>query len=228
MAHERRKKFSGSREIIAELGAAERMVKTIQSVYRRILRSFLVAVCSVRILRAVQSADQLLILVYKLFHDAVHAADERNDPDFVADSRTAVGSAVSVECFRGLFFVCIRRQIINLMVVNKVCSTVQSGVGIVRMNPAALFDRSAGNRNDCAVLDDGSALYDIGQGNLMALRDLFERGDLDLSEITGSQGDGLSLCYSIQRNGNIVARVNLNKLHKRFLCQSSLLATAAA
>ncbi len=107
-------------------------------------------------------------------------------------------------------------------------SAKESGVGIVRMNPAALFDRSAGNRNDCAVLDDGSALYDIGQGNLMALRDLFERGDLDLSEITGSQGDGLSLCYSIQRNGNIVARVNLNKLHKRFLCQSSLLATAAA
>ena len=93
MADQRGEKLSGLVEVAAQLAAAERMAPVIETVDG--------------------AGHHILVLLHDLFCDAVHAADDRDDPDLVADRGTAVFSTVAHEGLRSDF-----RQRINLMVIH--------------------------------------------------------------------------------------------------------------
>ena len=152
--------------VLSHLAAAEGVGKRVQSVDA--------------------SGDQMLVLLHQRGCDAVDTAHGGDDPEFVAHGGTPVFAAVALKG-SGLY----RRQWIDPMIVCIVRTLAESGAHVMDMDPGSRRDLCLCNADRIAVLDDGFALADRTQGNLMppgdvlcssnlltVCRQLFAHGDI--------------------------------------------------
>ena len=183
MADQSCQKFSGLRKVIAELAASERMRPAVKSVDRTFYK--------------------VLIRVDELLCDTVHAADDRNDPELVADGCSAVLSEVAVEGpGSGI------RQVIDLVVVNVFTAFREAGVDVVGVDPLAFFDIACRDSDRIAVLDDRLTFCDIVEGDLVSSHNVLSGGHCDVVMCHGlAAGEGA------ESDSDIIGRMNFNRLH---------------
>ncbi len=180
-------KLSGLLKVAAQLAAAERMSPEIEAVDRAL--------------------DHILVLLHDLFCDAVHAADDRDDPDLIADRGAAVFSPVAHEGLRSDF-----RKRIDLMVIDVLGALGEACLYVVGVYPVTLLDVLLGDGDRIAVLDDRIAGLDVKKRDLVAAHDVFICRDGNA--VDGELRSGLDL---LEGNRNDVRRMNSDEFHTLLL-----------
>ena len=187
MADKRGQKLPGLFEVAAQLAAAERMAPVVKPVDG--------------------AGHHILVLLHDLLRDTVHAADDRDDPDLVADGGPAVLPPVAHEGLRSDF-----RHRIDLMVIDVVRTLGETGLHVVGVDPVAFPDVRFRDRNRVAVLDDRIAGLDVKERDLVAAHDVFICRDGNA--VDGELRSGLDL---LEGNRNDVRRMNSDEFHTLLL-----------
>jgi len=147
-----------------------------------------------------RTSDKVLVIAHEGFSAVVDAADRGDDPDLVADGGAAVLAAVAHESLR-----CSRGQGVHIGMVAVLDLTGEVGLDVVGVHPGAGHGVGGGMADGEAVLDDVFALFDGGNGHLVALGDILHSGNGGvLNGNSGALGDG------VQGDNHVILGVDLN------------------
>ena len=184
VADQRSQQLAGLGMVVAGLAAAKRMGESVQALDA--------------------AGDEVLVIGDHLLGDVVDTADGGDDPDLVADGSAAVLAAEAHKGLRGRLG---QRSQIRRGVVAVLHLTGQVGVDVVGVHPGARLGICGGMADGEAVLDDVLAVPDGLHGHLVALRDIFQRGNGQAVHLhQRALGDG------VQRDHNIVDGADMNCL----------------